>query len=104
METEAYAKLQGPSFTAYLTDLSMTLGRKEVSPGHICLGEDKKISKEHARITWNGDSHFFYIKCIGRNSMIVNQIKVTAEDDPVKLESKTPVRIGSVEFYFLLPV
>ena len=104
MEQEAYAKLQGPKFTAYLTEPSMTLGRAKDTKGHIYLSDDPKISKRHASIDWNSETSAFYIKCVGRNSMVVNQAKINADDEAVKLESRTAVRIGSVEFYFLLPL
>jgi len=103
MEPEAFAKLQGPSFCAYLTEYPMTLGRAKDLDGHIHLSEDPKISKTHASIDWNPVESSFFIRCIGRNSLLVNQVRLKAEDPPARLHSKTAVRIGSVEFYFLLP-
>lgn len=104
MEPEAFAKLQGPSFCAYLTEYPMTLGRAKDMNSHIHLSEDPKISKTHASIDWSPSDRCFFIKCIGRNSLLVNQIRIKAEDPPTKLTSKAAIRIGSVEFYFLLPV
>lgn len=81
----------------------MTLGRAKDVKGHIHLSDDPKISKTHASIDWNPIERCFFIRCIGRNSLIINQERMRAEDPPVKLESRAAIRIGSVEFYFLLP-
>ena len=101
---EAYAKIVGTSFNAYIFALNIRLGRGIDSEEFIDLGDDTTISRNHAEIAWNYSRKAFQIKCIGKNSICVDKILINKDSDPVDLTNKSAVRIGSKCFYFLLPL
>lgn len=73
MEEDAYAKLQSPTFLAYLKKMRVTLGRGDTTEEHISIGESKKISRIHALIYWEPDLLAFNLRCIGKNPIIVDK-------------------------------
>ncbi|CAG9316392.1 unnamed protein product [Blepharisma stoltei] len=103
-DIEAYAKLEGPEVQAYIQELKVTLGRKQSGKGVLHIGDHKKISKEHAEISWSQEKRKFQIKCLSKNSLRVNKRKVDLESPPVDLENKDAIRIANTCFYFLLPI
>ncbi|DAZ95423.1 TPA: hypothetical protein N0F65_006313 [Lagenidium giganteum] len=107
----AYAKLSGrifddTPFEALLTHLPAELGRGPVSnvPGpRIALGEQKAISRQHARIQWNQEKGSFELVCLGKNGMFAAG-KFVPKDQTVDLVSKMPIKIGHARIYFLAAV
>lgn len=70
----------------------------------IDLGQNKKISKQHAIIIYNFQTCSFEIKNLSKKS----HIKVNGENlkfnEEIPLSSKSVVVIGGHEFYFMLPM
>nr|CCA17702.1 conserved hypothetical protein [Albugo laibachii Nc14]CCA18348.1 conserved hypothetical protein [Albugo laibachii Nc14] len=112
----AYAKLSGriaddQVFEALITHLPTELGRGPIVPpsgtvasgARISLGEQKAISRQHAKIFWNTEKCCFEMECLGKNGLFVNGSFVT-KDQVIPLTSKTPIRIGPARLYFLQAV
>uniref|UniRef100_H3GC02 FHA domain-containing protein n=1 Tax=Phytophthora ramorum TaxID=164328 RepID=H3GC02_PHYRM len=97
----AYAKLSGrimddAPFEKLVTHLPAELGRGPISPApdhRIALGEQKAISRLHARIQWNQSDSCFELQCLGKNGMFADG-KFVTKNQTVKLSSKMPLKIG----------
>ncbi|KAL0584307.1 hypothetical protein ABG067_005808 [Albugo candida] len=109
----AYAKLSGriaddQAFEALITHLPTELGRGPIVPSsgpvasgsRISLGEQKAISRQHAKILWNAEKCCFEMECLGKNGLFVNGSFI-AKNQVIPLTSKTPIRIGPARLYFL---
>lgn len=107
----AYAKLSGrvlddTPFEKLVTHLPAELGRGPISslPDHrIALGEQKAISRLHARIQWNQSESCFELQCLGKNGMFADG-KFVAKNQTIKLSSKMPLKIGHARVYFLCAI
>ena len=101
MEEEAYAKLHGPGFTAYVKALRIVLGRRPNQEDSIHVSNEKIVSREHAIIEWDFESTAFKITCKGRNGMQVNRKRIDPDSPAEFLDNGSPIRIGHTCFYFL---
>ncbi|POM70673.1 Fork head transcription factor Fhl1 [Phytophthora palmivora] len=107
----AYAKISGrvldnTPFEKLITHLPAELGRGPISslPDHrIALGEQKAISRLHARIQWNQSESCFELQCLGKNGMFADG-KFVTKNQTVKLSSKMPLKIGHARVYFLCAI
>ncbi|KAL3671377.1 hypothetical protein V7S43_003303 [Phytophthora oleae] len=107
----AYAKLTGrveddAPFEKLVTHLPAELGRGPISslPDHrIALGEQKAISRLHARIQWNQSDSCFELQCLGKNGMFAAG-KFVAKNQTITLSSKMPLKIGHARVYFLCAI
>lgn len=68
--------------------------------GHIHLGEQKSISRLHARVQWNAETCGFEVLCLGKNGMFAAG-KFVPKDQTVALSSKMPLKIGGARVYFV---
>lgn len=101
-----YAKITGDKFSYLIQSTTVDLGRGNVSNAltqFIGIGEDKKISRKHAKICWNQSQGTFQIQNTGKNPILV-QRKFVNPLEVVNISSKTPIKIGPACFYFLLPL
>ncbi|GAB9468031.1 hypothetical protein Gpo141_00005359 [Globisporangium polare] len=107
----AYAKISGrvhddSPYEMLITHLPAELGRGALStsPGpKIMLGEQKALSRQHARIQWNQDKSGFELEVLGKNGLYAAG-KYIAKDKKVDLVSKMPLKIGPARVYFLAAV
>ncbi|RLN56928.1 hypothetical protein BBJ29_000865 [Phytophthora kernoviae] len=107
----AYAKLSGrilddTPFEKLVTHLPAELGRGPITttPDHrIALGEQKAISRLHARIQWSQTDSCFELQCLGKNGMFADG-KFVTKNQTVKLSSKVPLKIGNARVYFLCAI
>lgn len=99
---EAYAKISGEGFKAYVSTLRVTLGRGRLGPEFINLGDDPSVSRIQAEIFWNKEKSSFIIKNLGRNCIICDK-KLLKPGEDQKLFNKCPIKIGKHCLYFLLP-
>lgn len=67
------------------------------------LGEQKALSRQHARIQWNQDKSGFELEVLGKNGLYAAG-KFIAKDKKVDLVSKVPLKIGPARVYFLAAV
>uniref|UniRef100_A0A7S3UYS7 FHA domain-containing protein n=1 Tax=Aplanochytrium stocchinoi TaxID=215587 RepID=A0A7S3UYS7_9STRA len=114
-EDGAFARLSGKclktgsAFTAYVTSIPATLGREhEAHPkeGFISLGNSKQISRIHAVIDYDKTLGTYTIEPKGKNSVTVRKVQYSpremkGDDKKIRLNSRDPVRIGNIGFYFL---
>lgn len=85
-----------------VASLPVTLGRLETGPGRVCIGQNSVVSREHARIDWNGASGEYELEVLSKNSCVVDK-KLVGKGQKASLGSRSAVRIGNCRFYFLLP-
>ena len=70
----------------------------------VDLGENKKISRQHAIILFNFQTQNFEIKCISKRGYVkVNSNVCYSYDNPIVLKNRAYITIGPENFYFLLP-
>lgn len=100
---EAYAKILGKDFQAFVRTLRVTLGRGRLGPEFIDLGEDPAVSRVQAEVFWDREKKCFVIKNLGRNGIICNK-KLLKPGELSELYNKCPIKIGKFCLYFLLPV
>lgn len=112
----------GEVFQAYVSELPCTLGREHVNKpkkGFVSLGHSKTISRCHAIIGYDKEQKFYYLESKGRNFVTVRKVQhgigdtyYSKPDGPnsfcvepvgkrIKINSKDPIRIGDIGFYFL---
>jgi hypothetical protein len=105
----AFAKLVGKlvdnvPFECLITQLPAELGRGPITStsvgGRVCLGEQKAISRQHAKITWNAEKNEYELTCLGKNGMFAAG-KLVSKDQTIELKSKMPLKIGGARIYFL---
>ncbi|KAI8991353.1 fork head domain-containing protein [Mycotypha africana] len=101
---QAYAKLEGDDLCYYVRSLHITLGRKVSNPDNvdIPLGNTKSVSRQHARLFYNFNTHRFELTIYGKNGAFVNE-QFVERGVTVPLENKTKIQIGEMAFQFLLP-
>eukprot|EP00658_Telonema_sp_P-2_P018175 TRINITY_DN17130_c0_g1_i14.p1 TRINITY_DN17130_c0_g1~~TRINITY_DN17130_c0_g1_i14.p1 ORF type:complete len:132 (+),score=33.40 TRINITY_DN17130_c0_g1_i14:68-463(+) len=106
-----YAKLYGPNLVHYLNTHTLHLGREQKAPGEILqLADDKNISRKHATIQFEPARGLFELVVHGKNGATVAEpstrvpVQITPGSQPYSLNSGTLIKIGSVEFVFLLPI
>lgn len=67
------------------------------------LGEQKALSRQHARIEWNKEKSGFELEVLGKNGLYAAG-KYVAKDKKVDLVSRMPLKIGPARVYFLAAV
>jgi len=117
----AYAKVAGASWTYYVKELTIRIGRPpDARPGtlgsptpppqqktedivHIDLGPSKLVSRSHAIITYDmaGDRNW-QLRVLGRNGLKVNE-EPYKKDAVIVLQSGSVIEIGGVQMMFVLP-
>jgi hypothetical protein len=70
----------------------------------VDLGQNRKISKQHALIVYNFQTSIFEIKNLSKKFPIKVNGEVVKYKEDMPLSSKSCISIGSQEFYFLLPI
>lgn len=120
LKDAGYALLKGSDWSYYMKDLSIIIGRKPEKHGvrgikncedenvtwevDLDLGSHKRVSKQHAFLAFNFLDNCFEIKNIStKHSIFVNDEEIKPWQI-ISLSSRSIIKIGSIEFYFLLPV
>ena len=70
----------------------------------IDLGQNKKISKQHALIIYNFQTCSFEIKNLSKKCPIKVNGELLKYNEEIPLSSKSVIHIGNHEFYFMLPL
>ena len=70
----------------------------------VDLGQNRKISKQHALITYNFENGVFEIKNLSKKFKLKVNGESLNHDEEIQLTSKSIIQIASQEFYFLLPI
>jgi hypothetical protein len=121
-EEVGFALLRGNNWLYYMRKLNCIIGRAPVKHGvlmnnynkvktsnttwlvDIDLGQQRKISKQHALIAYNFELNTFEIKNLSKKFPIKVNGEVLKFNDEALLSSKSLIQISNQEFYFLLPV
>lgn len=121
-EEVGFALLRGNNWLYYMKKLNCIIGRAPVKHGvlinnfnkvktnnttwlvDIDLGQQRKISKQHALIAYNFELNTFEIKNISKKFPIKVNGEVLKFNDEAILSSKSLIQISNQEFYFLLPI
>jgi hypothetical protein len=121
-EEVGFALLRGNNWLYYMKKLNCVIGRAPVKNGilinnfnksnsnnttwllDIDLGQQRKISKQHALIAYNFELNTFEIKNISKKFPIKVNGELLKFNDEAILTSKSLIQISNQEFYFLLPI
>ncbi|KAG7919187.1 hypothetical protein KL927_001316 [Ogataea polymorpha] len=104
---QAYAMLDFENFTFYVQTMQILLGRlvegdTSTDSLDIHLGQQKAISRRHAKIFYNFGNQRFELSVVGRNGAFVDDIFVE-NGVTLPLKDKTRIQIGETRFMFILP-
>jgi len=120
----AYAKIAGRSWTYYVIDPAINIGRspdgssrpstdptnqsspaplpEEVMVAQIDLGPSKLVSRVHANVFYDNDDEKWHIKVNGRNGVRVNDLLLRrGQQQP--LDSGDVIEIAGTEMIFVAP-
>lgn len=118
----AYAKVAGATWTYYVKDLVVRIGRppdarvagtagsptpppqsKAEDIVHVDLGPSKLVSRNHATISYDVDgSYNWRLNVVGRNGLKVDD-EPYKKDSTIVLRSGSVIEIGGVQMMFVLP-
>ena len=104
---QAYAMLDFDSFTFYVQTMQILLGRlvdgdPSTDSLDIHLGNQKAISRRHAKMFYNFGNQRFELSVLGRNGAFVDG-NFIEKGVTVPLLNGTKIQIGETEFVFILP-
>jgi hypothetical protein len=104
---QAYAMLDFDSFTFYVQTMQILLGRMVEGDSStdgldIHLGNQKAISRRHAKMFYNFGNQRFELSVLGRNGAFVDG-NFVEKGITVPLSDGTKIQIGETEFAFVLP-
>ncbi|KAK9479632.1 fork head domain-containing protein [Lipomyces japonicus] len=110
-EVQAYAKLAGSTWTYYVRELKVTIGRyseplpgmdEQPEPVDIDLGPAKVVSRKHAVVRYDLNSRSWVISIAGRNGVKIDG-KLFKDGNTVTINSGNILDIGGVQMMFVLP-
>lgn len=120
LKEAGYALLKGSDWSYYMKELSIIIGRKPEKHGvrgiknneeenvtwevDLDLGSHKRVSKQHAFLAFNFLDNCFEIKNISTKHPIYVNDEELKPWQIMSLSSRSLIKIGSIEFYFLLPI
>ena len=106
-EIISYAKLEGPNFKKFIHKLTIYLGREPDSDRYdnsedqcIFIGDSQKISRRHAKISWNFENGNWEIQILSKNKAIINGVTLRNIDNAQVLPHKSAIKIDRYKFYF----
>lgn len=121
---KAFAKIAGRSWTYYVMETAINIGRspdggsrqsvdvtiqsspapptEEVMPAHIDLGPSKLVSRVHANVFYDNDDERWHIKVNGRNGLRINDT-LFRRGQQQRLESGDVIEIAGTEMIFVAP-
>lgn len=130
-EEVGFAVLRGANWCYYMKKLFCIIGRAPVKYGlalcekdapstinqnqlnknlgktswhvDVDLGQQTKVSKQHALIAYNFQTCSFEIKNLSKKFPVKLNSEVLKHNEEMPLTSKSSISIGNQEFYFLLP-
>ncbi|KAK7204118.1 fork head domain-containing protein [Myxozyma melibiosi] len=109
-DVQAYAKLAGATWTYYVRELSVTIGRYsepvagQVDPDRvdIDLGPTKVVSRKHAIVRYDLNLRVWIIEVTGRNGVKIDGVTYKGGRTQA-LHSGSILDIGGVQMMFVLP-
>jgi hypothetical protein len=115
---QAFAKIAGRTWTYYVSNLNVVIGRPNVkvkSPGNamgeaahldmqvdIDLGPDQQVSRLHAEISYDQDREQWFVIVNGRNGLTVDEQRLE-KGDKLYLHSGNVIGVLGTQMMFMLP-
>ncbi|QDS73738.1 hypothetical protein FKW77_004736 [Venturia effusa] len=115
---QAFAKIAGRTWTYYVSNLSVIIGRpntKSKSPGNIVaeaahqdmqvdidLGPDQQVSRLHAEIAYDADREQWFVIVNGRNGLVVDEQRLE-RGEKFYLRSGNVITVLGTQMMFMLP-
>lgn len=85
-----------------VSDIPVTLGRREAQTGHVNIGKYSSLSREHGRILWDESKSQFYVEIFSKNTSVVDGVPYE-KGSRAPLKSKSAIKFSNSHIYFLLP-
>ncbi|KAE9972724.1 hypothetical protein BLS_003916 [Venturia inaequalis] len=115
---QAFAKIAGRTWTYYVSNLSVVIGRPNVklkSPGNavgevahqdmqvdIDLGPDQQVSRLHAEIAYDQEREQWFVIVNGRNGLVVDEQRLE-RGEKLYLRSGNVITVLGTQMMFMLP-
>jgi hypothetical protein len=115
---QAFAKIAGRTWTYYVSNLNVIIGRPNVkpkSPGNVIgeathldmqvdidLGPDQQVSRLHAEISYDQDREQWFVIVNGRNGLTVDEQRLE-KGDKLYLHSGNVIGVLGTQMMFMLP-
>ncbi len=106
-DIESYGKLEGPNFKKFIHKLVVYLGRdpntemfENVDEQSIFIGDSQKISRRHAKLSWNSQKGEWEIQILSKNKAIINGSTLRNIDNPLAVPPLSAIKIDKYKFYF----
>lgn len=115
---QAFAKIAGRTWTYYVSNLSVIIGRPNVkskSPGNavgeaahqdmqvdIDLGPDQQVSRLHAEIAYDQEREQWFVIVNGRNGLVVDEQRLE-RGEKLYLRSGNVITVLGTQMMFMLP-
>jgi hypothetical protein len=106
-EVESYGKLEGPTIKQFIYKPVVFLGREANTENLdnsneqcIFIGDSQKISRKHAKISWNFERGEWEIQILSKNKAIINGVTLRNLDNPQVLPPMSAIKIDKFKFYF----
>ncbi|TID24174.1 hypothetical protein E2P81_ATG02480 [Venturia nashicola] len=115
---QAFAKIAGRTWTYYVSNLSVIIGRPNVkskSPGNavgeaahqdmqvdIDLGPDQQVSRLHAEIAYDQEREQWFVIVNGRNGLVVDEHRLE-RGEKLYLRSGNVITVLGTQMMFMLP-
>ena len=89
----------GPEIELKIDKLPVTFGRND----NTKLNDDTTISRQHIMIDFDKSKNSFTIKCLSKNGIIVDKIKLSKDQDAL-LHDGSALKLGTAKLYFTVAV
>ncbi len=106
-EMNSFGKLEGLEFKKYIHKLIVFLGRDPDTENFencdiqsIYIGDSQKISRRHAKISWNFENATWEIQILSKNKAIINGVTIRNVDSAQTLPPCSAIKIDKFKFYF----
>ncbi|XP_037937400.1 fork head transcription factor 1-like isoform X2 [Teleopsis dalmanni] len=82
----------------YITDPCTVIGRNSsTSHVHFHVAENNLVSRKHFQVLFDGETRDFYVQCLSKNGIFVNDFLQRRNVDPLKLPANCYFRFPSTE-------
>ncbi|CAD7004998.1 unnamed protein product [Ceratitis capitata] len=82
----------------YITEPITIIGRNSsTSNVHFHVAENNLVSRKHFQVLYDGDAHDFFVQCLSKNGIFVDDFLQRRNADPLRLPSSCYFRFPSTE-------
>lgn len=84
--TDVYGRLCYKDIVLYITDPSVEIGRNSTtSTVHFHVGKNVFVSRKHLQLIHDRNKNEFYLMCLSKNGVFVNDVFQRKSSEPLKL-------------------